>query len=116
MVTTAYVRDLSMLMTFKLYRACAYGVEPLVVHLLTNGADPNCTNSFGYTPLLEACHRGFHEIVKMLIQKGARLDYIPPEDLSSQSPFVSAPAQAALAEAARCGYHLIVKVPADIYV
>lgn len=30
-----------------------YGVEPLVIKLLDAGANPNCTNSIGWTPLLE---------------------------------------------------------------
>ncbi len=73
------------------------------------GADVNCTNCFGYTPLLEACHRGFFNISCLLIKSGARMDYIPPEELSCQSPFVGAPAQSALAEASRCGFHRTVQ-------
>jgi hypothetical protein len=37
--------------------ACAYGVEPLVEKLVAAGADVNACNSFGYSSLLEACHR-----------------------------------------------------------
>jgi ankyrin repeat protein len=46
----------------------AYGVEPLALKLLQNGADPRTKNCYGYTPLLEACHRGFVNIVAMLLQ------------------------------------------------
>lgn len=37
------------------------------------------------------------------------LSYIPPDEQAGASPFVSAPAQAALAEAARCGFYKIVQ-------
>ena len=74
------------------------------------GADVNCTNCYGYTPLLEACHRGFISIAAILVSRGAKVDYIPPEELSSASPFVSSPAQHALGEAARCGFSKIAKV------
>ena len=93
-----------------LHMACAYGVEPLVNKLVAAGADVNCENSYGYTPLLEACHRGFVNVVHVLMENGARLDYIPDEELSSKSPFVSTPAQSPLAEAARCGFKGIVQV------
>jgi ankyrin repeat protein len=93
-----------------LHMACAYGVEPIVKRLIAAGADVNTVNNFGYTPLLEACHRGFVNIVRFLIEAGADLSYIPPEDLSSKSPFVNSPAQAALAESARSGFHRIAEL------
>ena len=85
-------------------------MEPLVSKLVDAGADVNCVNCYGYTPLLEACHRGFVAIVGVLLANGAKPDYIPPEELSAQSPFVSSPPQAALGEAARCGFARIVQV------
>lgn len=60
--------------------------------------------------MLEACHRGFQNIVELLIRGGADLKYIPSAEESNLSPFVSAPAQTALAESARCGFHGIVQV------
>jgi hypothetical protein len=93
-----------------LHMAAAYGVEPLVARLVQEGADLNSCNSFGYTPLLEACHRGFINIVRMLVEGHADLNFIPEEELSVQSPFVNAPAQGALGEAARCGYQKIVAI------
>ena len=93
-----------------LHMACAYGVEPLVNKLVSAGADVNCENSYGYTPLLEACHRGFVNVVHVLMENGARLDIIPDEEMSAKSPFVSTPAQSPLAEAARCGFKGIVQV------
>ena len=98
-----------------LHMACAYGVEPLALKLLQEKANPTVQNSFGYTPLLEACHRGFVNIVGMLVQfqSPKDIDYIAKEELSIQSPFVSAPAQSALAEAARCGFPRIVQTLLD---
>lgn len=78
--------------------------------LIQEGADPNAANCFGYTPLLEACHRGFVNIVGFLVKGGANLRYIPSEEESAASPFASAPAQSPLGEAARCGYPRIVQV------
>jgi ankyrin repeat protein len=90
-------------------------VEPLAEALIKEGADINCKNCFGYTPLLEACHRGFVNIVGFLVKAEGSTDridlgHIPREEDSMASPFVSSPAQAALGEAARSGYPRIVQV------
>ena len=60
--------------------------------------------------MLESCHRGFQNIVELLVQSGAELTYIPSDEESFSSPFVSAPAQSALAESSRCGFMRIVQV------
>ena len=91
-------------------RACAYGIAALVEKLLDEGADANTINSFGYTPMLEACHRGFHNIVELLIKANTNLRYIPCTRESNSSLFISAPPQAALAESSRCGFLRIVEV------
>ena len=91
-----------------LHMAAAYGVEPLVLKLCDAGADVNTKNNFGYTPLLEACHRGFVNIVKKLVEYGADTNYIPSQEIASKSPFVNAPPQAALGESARFGSEKIV--------
>lgn len=91
-------------------RACGYGIDSLVEKLVEAGADVNATNCFGYSCLHEACHRGFHEVVKLLLQSGrVDLRYVPPDELAAGSPFASAPCQSPLAEAARCGFYKIVQ-------
>jgi len=96
-----------------LHMACAYGVEPLVTALIENDVNVDTTNSYNVTPLLEACHRGFGSIVKLLCDGGADLSYNPSSRGSSTSPFVSSPSQAALAESARCGFNTIVQLLVD---
>jgi hypothetical protein len=93
-----------------LQMACGYGVEPLVEALVERGANVNATNCYGFSCLHEACHRGFSEIVRHLLKGPIDLSYIPTDEETSASPFSSAPAQAALAEAARCGFYKIVQV------
>eukprot|EP01033_Poteriospumella_lacustris_P006648 gene6648-4791_t len=93
-----------------LQMACGYGIDSLVEKLVEAGADVNATNCFGYSCLHEACHRGFHEVVKLLLQSGrVDLRYVPPDELAAGSPFASAPCQSPLAEAARCGFYKIVQ-------
>lgn len=83
----------------------------MVELLVGEGADVNTTNSFGMTPMMEACHRGYMNICLMLLKSGrVDLSYIAPGDLASRSPFVSSPPQSALAEAARSGFQKIVQV------
>lgn len=45
-----------------------------VTLLLSSGADANCKNSFGYTPLINAVQQGNIEIAKLLISHGASLN------------------------------------------
>ena len=72
----------------KFQRACAYGVEPLVERLVKEGADCNTTNCFGYTPMLEACHRGFVNIVAFLLRGGVNLRYVSHSLLVANPPFM----------------------------
>ena len=96
-----------------LQMASAYGIEPIVEKLVAAGANVNAINSFGYSPILEACHKGFINIVQCLLNGNVDLKYIPSDALSTNSPFVSAPAQSALGEAARSGFHRIVQLLID---
>ena len=92
-------------------RACAYGIDPLVEKLVNSGANVNSINCYGYSCLLEACHRGYADIVQYLL-KGPLidLDYIPEVEKAVNSPFISAPCHSALGEACRCGFFKIAQV------
>jgi ankyrin repeat protein len=46
---------------------------------LTLGADVNATNSMGLTALLGAVNRGSNEIIRVLVDHGARLDVVDKE-------------------------------------
>ncbi|CAM9328183.1 unnamed protein product [Chrysoparadoxa australica] len=85
------------------HMAAAYGVLPLVEALADAGACVNCENSFSWTPLLEACHRGFTSIVELLLRRGANVHYLPDEEACTGAVFLRGPPQTALGEAARCG-------------
>jgi hypothetical protein len=93
-----------------LQMASAYGIDPLVEKLVEKGADVNATNCFGYSCLLEACHRGFADIARSLLKGKVDLSYFPEPKLAMDSPFTSAPPQTALGEASRCGFYKIVQV------
>ena len=93
-----------------LHMAAAYGVEPLVEALLEAGADVNTKNDQGWTPLLEACHRGFDGIVRKLLAGNKTLDHIPDVEQSKAFPLAKPPPQSALGEASRCGFEDIVKL------
>jgi len=43
----------------------------IVEYLVTNGADINLTDIYGYTPLHEAAYRGHNDITKYLLNHGA---------------------------------------------
>ena len=87
--------------------AAAYGVEPVVAALLDAGADARCRNSLSWTPLHEACHRGFEPIVRRLLAApgaAADLGHVPDGDAARRFPFARPPPQSCLGEAARCGF------------
>jgi hypothetical protein len=93
--------------------ASAYGVEPLVKRLVEVGADVNTRNGLSWTPLQEACHRGYLSIMKHLVKGGADVNCIPDETLCRSSPFLRAPAQSPLGEVCRCGFKEAVKFLLD---
>lgn len=43
----------------------------ILKYLLDNGADPNKTDKYGYTPLVEACIKQDSKIIKYLLENGA---------------------------------------------
>jgi ankyrin repeat protein len=50
---------------------------------LEHGADLNATNSMGLTPLMGAANRGSDDLIKFLVEKGARLDV---KDVTGRTP------------------------------
>ncbi|KAF0757403.1 hypothetical protein AaE_004277, partial [Aphanomyces astaci] len=51
-------------------RVGAYGMEALVVKLIKANANVHVTNDVHWSPLHEACHRGYTSIVKELLRAG----------------------------------------------
>jgi len=96
-----------------LHMAAAYGVRPIVEKLLEVGADPNAENSITWTPLMECCHRGFTHLAQLLVNAGAKIDHLPDAEICSRAPFLRAPPQSPLGEAARVGASEIVKFLID---
>ena len=47
----------------------------IVQRLLKHGADPNCVNHAGETPLCVAAKYNFETVVRMLLNAGADVDY-----------------------------------------
>ena len=91
------------------------------MRLIDIGADVNTQNSFGYTPLLEACRRGYTEIVRCLAltctpdeasprRRKLNPDLFPDSDIYLNSPFACAAPQAPLAEAVRAGFVEVAEV------
>jgi ankyrin repeat protein len=54
--------------------ALVYGSRETLTALLKSGADPNAMNLDGQTPLVQAASIGYVEGMKLLIQKGARVN------------------------------------------
>ncbi|AVP87655.1 hypothetical protein phytr_7150 [Candidatus Phycorickettsia trachydisci] len=61
--------------------------EKMASILLKAGADPNIPDTLGTTPLIRAAAHGFHDVVKLLIEKGAIIN--------AQDNFGNAPLQTA---------------------
>lgn len=59
--------------TSPLFQASSQGHLAIVIMLLTSKADPNILEGEGYTPLLIAVEHNRPEIVKILLQYGARI-------------------------------------------
>lgn len=57
-----------------LIQACAKGDLAMVKKFVAEGADINCVDNSGRTPLIEASWSGNTEVVKFLIEKGANVD------------------------------------------
>ncbi|GFT45476.1 ankyrin repeat domain-containing protein 29 [Nephila pilipes] len=57
--------------TTPLFLACQFGHATVVKRLVDSGADVNLTRDDGCSPLLKAAEKGFTEIVRFLLSKGA---------------------------------------------
>ena len=55
---------------------CKEGYQNIVAFLIEKGADVNCSNEYGITPLMTASRYGHSEIAEFLIEKGANIDAI----------------------------------------
>ncbi len=59
------------------------GYEDMVSLLLEFGADVNCRNADGMTPLMFACQRGCSEVARTLVQHCAEVNAIDNNDKSA---------------------------------
>ncbi|RMH55469.1 MAG: ankyrin repeat domain-containing protein [Candidatus Hydrogenedentota bacterium] len=62
------------LLDHALLLASSCGDLASVKELLANGADPNCRDRYGRTPLMVAAFFGFDEIVEALVKAGSRIE------------------------------------------
>ena len=59
------------------------GNEDMVGLLIEFGADVNCRNADGITPLMFACQRGQSEVARALVQQGATVNAVDNGDKSA---------------------------------
>lgn len=59
-----------------LHLASFFGLNDVVVRLLSEGSDPNLLDSMGTTALIYACTKGHLTVVKTLLDAGARADTV----------------------------------------
>lgn len=57
--------------TLPLHAAALCGNHACAALLLRSGADVNCVDLVGCTPLMNACYNGRHRVVELLCSKGA---------------------------------------------
>jgi ankyrin repeat protein len=72
--------------------ACLKGKTAQVIEALNNDADINCRDRDGNTPMMLAAFDGYSDIVKMLLDKGAKADILNPRGrtalmFASSGPF-----------------------------
>ncbi|XP_065112816.1 CARD- and ANK-domain containing inflammasome adapter protein [Paramisgurnus dabryanus] len=66
-----------------LFKAVQRNLDEVVAALVDHGADINCCNELGYTPMLLAAELGNTEVFKVLVAKKARLDDRLPNQISA---------------------------------
>ena len=62
-----------------LYFAAYYKSLEICEVILDHGYDPNLLDKYRYSPLMYACKRGYIEMSKLLINRGAKVNY--PDEL-----------------------------------
>lgn len=65
-----------------LFRAVQRNLDEVVAALVDHGADVNCCNELGYTPMLLAAELGNTEAFKVLVARKARVDERLPNQIS----------------------------------
>ncbi|KAL0164100.1 hypothetical protein M9458_039853, partial [Cirrhinus mrigala] len=68
--------------TSALFKAVQRNLDEVVAALINHGADVNCCNELGYTPMLLAAELGNAEAFKVLVSKKAKLDKRLPNQIS----------------------------------
>ncbi|KAG9943476.1 hypothetical protein KCU85_g8660, partial [Aureobasidium melanogenum] len=64
-----------------LLAACVNGHKNVVEYLLSlDGVEVNCRSDFGKTPLIAAAKAGNHDLCRLLLAKGAFVDFQAPDD------------------------------------
>jgi hypothetical protein len=66
--------------TSPLQTAAYYGRLSIVRKLLDRGIDPNVVSSFGVVPIMDALNKGHIDTVKLLYERGARIDNFVGKD------------------------------------
>jgi len=64
--------------------AAYFGLKEVMIALLENRHDPDLKDTYGQTPLSWAIENGHKAVMELLLEKGAKMDYL-------YTPFVSEP-------------------------
>lgn len=70
-----------------LFDASYYGIETLLAHLISFNVDFNVVNSDGLSPLFLACQKGHLNVVNLLLEHGAKNNFLKK---INATPFIAA--------------------------
>lgn len=79
---------ISSLYSQSLFDAATKGDEDLATRLIKGGADPNNTNNTGSSPLILACRFGHLNVVRVLLNNGAKIE--EPKTPKGRTPLMVA--------------------------